>query len=111
MVYFKLEFGFGRNKKEVKISDAANQTNEQAMLEISGWDFVNSEVERAQQEGRFKVAGNYLTAARSFTKFIGRSDWLFSDMTAEKLSAMAAGAQYLLEHMFCLYAGFAGYAS
>lgn len=85
MVYFKLEFGFGRNKKEVKISDATNQTNEQAMLEISGWDFVNSEVERAQQEGRFKVASNYLTAARSFTKYIGRSSWLFSDMTAEML--------------------------
>ena len=85
MVYFKLEFGFGRNKKEVKISDATNQTNEQAMLEISGWDFVNSEVERAQQEGRFKIASNYLTAARSFTKFIGRSNWYFSDMTEEML--------------------------
>ena len=98
MVYFKLEFGFGRNKKEVKISDAANQTNEQAMLEISGWDFVNSEVERAQQEGRFKVAGNYLTAARSFTKFIGRSDWLFSDMTAEKLESYQ---RWLQERNIC----------
>lgn len=111
MAYFKLEFGFGRSKSEGKISDSANQADEQTVLEIPGWDFVKGEVERAKQQGRFKVAGNYLTAARSFTKFIGRSDWLFSDMTAEKLSAMAAGAQYLSEHMFCLYAGFAGYAS
>ena len=57
------------------------------MLEIPGWDFVNGEVERAKQEGRFKVAGNYLTAARSFTKFMGRSSWLFSDMTGEKLES------------------------
>lgn len=87
MAYFKLEFGFGRSKSEGKISDSANQADEQAVLEIPGWDFVKGEVERAKQEGRFKVAGNYLTAARSFTKFIGRSDWLFSDMTAEKLES------------------------
>lgn len=111
MAYFKLEFGFGRSKSDGKISDSVNQADEQAVLEIPGWDFVKGEVERAKQQGRFKVAGNYLTAARSFTKFIGTDNWLFSDMTAEKLSAMAAGAQYLPEHMFCLYAGFAGYAS
>lgn len=77
MAYFKLEFGFGRSKSECKISDSANQPDEQAVTEIPGWDFVNGEVERAKQEGRFKVAGNYLTAARSFTKFMGRSSWLF----------------------------------
>ena len=87
MAYFKLEFGFGRSKSECKISDSANQADEQAVLEIPGWDFVNGEVERAKQEGRFKVAGNYLTAARSFTKFMGRSSWLFSDMTAEQLES------------------------
>ena len=87
MAYFKLEFGFGRSKSECKISDSANQADEQAVTEIPGWDFVNGEVERAKQEGRFKVAGNYLTAARSFTKFMGRSDWLFSDMTGEKLES------------------------
>lgn len=87
MAYFKLEFGFGRSKSECKISDSANQAEEQSVLEIPGWDFVNGEVERAKQEGRFKVAGNYLTAARSFTKFMGRSSWLFSDMTGEKLES------------------------
>ena len=99
MAYFKLEFGFGRSKSEGKISDSANQADEQAVLEIRGWDFVNGEVERAKQQGRFKVAGNYLTAARSFTKFIGRSDWLFSDMTAEKLESYQ---RWLLGRNICL---------
>ena len=99
MAYFKLEFGFGRSKSECKISDTANQAAEQAVTEIPGWDFVNGEVERAKQEGRFKVAGNYLTAARSFTKFMGRSSWLFSDMTAEKLESYQ---RWLQERNICL---------
>ena len=53
MAYFKLEFGFGRSKSEGKISDSANQADEQTVLEIPGWDFVNGEVERAKQQGRF----------------------------------------------------------
>lgn len=99
MAYFKLEFGFGRSKSKGKISDSANHANEQAVLEIPGWDFVKGEVERAKQQGRFKVAGNYLTAARSFTKFIGRSDWLFSDMTAEELESYQ---RWLLGRNICL---------
>ena len=99
MAYFKLEFGFGRSKSEGKISDSANQADEQTVLEIPGWDFVKGEVERAKQQGRFKVAGNYLTAARSFTKFIGRSNWLFSDMTAEKLESYQ---RWLLGRNICL---------
>lgn len=99
MAYFKLEFGFGRSKSEGKISDSANQADEQTVLEIPGWDFVKGEVERAKQEGRFKVAGNYLTAARSFTKFIGSDNWLFSDMTAEKLESYQ---RWLLGRNICL---------
>lgn len=99
MAYFKLEFGFGKSKSEGKVSDSANQADEQAVTEIPGWDFVNGEVERAKQEGRFKVAGNYLTAARSFTKFMGRSSWLFSDMTAEKLDSYQ---RWLQERNICL---------
>lgn len=99
MAYFKLEFGFGRSKSEGKISDSANQADEQDVLEIPGWDFVKGEVERAKLEGRFKVAGNYLTAARSFTKFMGRSSWLFSDMTAEKLESYQ---RWLLGRNICL---------
>ena len=99
MAYFKLEFGFGRSKSKGKISDSANQADEQAVLEIRGWDFVKGEVERAKQQGRFKVAGNYLTAARSFTKFIGSDNWLFSDMTAEKLESYQ---RWLLGRNICL---------
>ena len=65
MAYFKLEFGFGRSKSKGKISDSANQADEQAVLEIRGWDFVKGEVERAKQQGRFKVAGNYLPGTRA----------------------------------------------
>lgn len=50
MAYFKLEFGFGRSKSEGKISDSANLADEQVVLEIPGWDFVNGEVERAKQD-------------------------------------------------------------
>ena len=99
MAYFKLEFGFGKSKSEGKVSDSANRADEQAVTEIPGWDFVNGEVERAKLEGRFKVAGNYLTAARSFTKFMGRSSWLFSDMTAEKLDSYQ---RWLQERNICL---------
>ena len=99
MAYFKLEFGFGKSKSEGKISDSANQADEQAVLEIPGWNFVKGEVERAKQQGRFKVAGNYLTAARSFTKFIGTDNWLFSDMTAEKLESYQ---RWLLGRNICL---------
>jgi integrase/recombinase XerD len=48
MAYFKLEFGFGKSKSEGKISDSANHADEQAVLEIPGWDFVKGEVERAK---------------------------------------------------------------
>ena len=99
MAYFKLEFGFGRSKSECKISDSANLADEQVVLEIPGWDFVKGEVERAKLEGRFKVASNYLTAARSFTKFIGSDNWLFSDMTAEKLESYQ---RWLQERNICL---------
>ena len=53
MAYFKLEFGFGRSKSKGKISDSANQADEQAVLEIRGWDFVKGEVERAKQEAYY----------------------------------------------------------
>lgn len=80
MVYFKLEFGFGCDKSADETSK-----NEQDMLEQHGWNFVAAEVEKAKQELRFKIAQNYLTAARSWTKFFGNEEWHFSDMTTEKL--------------------------
>lgn len=73
MVYFKFEFGLGKNKKP------SGQNT--AMSEMNGWDFVQAEVEKVKAEGRFKTASNYLTAVRSWSKFIA-SDWRFSEMDA-----------------------------
>ena len=91
MVYFKLEFGFGRGKRAENSSENGRKSDdfhlpgEQAMPEKRGRDFVAAEVERARQEQRYKIAQNYLTAARSWTTFLGDEDWRFSDMNAERL--------------------------
>ncbi len=73
MVYFKLEFGFGKSKKQ-----KVNPSTE--VKEMRGWDFVSSQVETLKTEGRFKTASNYLTAARSWSKFVGHNNWYFSEM-------------------------------
>ena len=72
MVYFKFEFGLGSGKKASKKAAPKCIT--------LGWDFVNDEVMRLKTAGRFKTASNYLTAARSWTKFMEKSDWRFSEM-------------------------------
>ena len=78
MVYFKLEFGFGRGKRAENSSENERKSDdfhlhdEQAMPEKQGRDFVAAEVERARQEQRYKIAQNYLTAARSWTTFLGK---------------------------------------
>lgn len=75
MVYFKLEFGWRKNAKE---------THQE---ERSGWECVNLEVELAREKGRYKTASNYLTAARSWTRFVGRDNWRFSEITPDCLDA------------------------
>lgn len=75
MVYFKLVFGLGRKKQK-------NMTPQQNM---TGWDFVNIIVDKVKKEGRFKTASNYLTAIRSWSKFIGHNDWQFSEMDADNI--------------------------
>ena len=77
MVYFKFEFSLGKSKK-----CGENEKNPKCD-EPKGWDVVNRQVNKAREEGRFKTASNYLTAARSWTKFIGRTDWLFSDFSTK----------------------------
>lgn len=77
MVYFKLEFSLGKSKKCKKSEDAPKYE------EPKGWDEVKRQTDRAREEGRFKTASNYLTAARSWTNFVGKTDWLFSDISAE----------------------------
>lgn len=77
MVYLKIEFGFGsRNKKGMKTAP---------QYETLGWDFIRSEIEVVKKKGSYKTASNYLTAARSWTKFLGRENWMFSEMDASLL--------------------------
>ena len=77
MVYFKFEFSLGMSKRQVEHPKAPKYN------EPIGWDEVSRQVEKARDEVRFKTASNYLTAARSWTRFIGRDDWRFSEMNGE----------------------------
>ena len=77
MAYFKLEFGWGKSPKKQDLHTE----------KMKGWEWIKQEVERVREMGRYKTASNYLTAARSWTRFIGREDWLFSEMTADKVAA------------------------
>lgn len=79
MVYFKFEFGFGSGKKK--------ETRATSDCERVGWDIVNSEVERLKSKGQYKTASNYLTAARSWSKFLSNEKWSFADMTASLVEA------------------------
>lgn len=91
MVYFKFEFGWGKSKEKAASSSAQPATK--------GLDWVNAEVEKARKLGRYKTASNYLTAAHSWTQFIGKEDWLFSEMTSETLDAYQ---RWLGERDICL---------
>lgn len=79
MVYFKFEFGFGSGKKK--------ETRATSDCERVGWDIVNSEVERLKSKGQYKTASNYLTATRSWSKFLSNEKWSFADMTASLVEA------------------------
>ena len=79
MVYFKFEFGWGRNEKKA--------SPESHGLSLRGWNFVNSEVENAKAQGRYKTASNYLTAVRSWSKFLEKEEWYFFEMTSDNLVA------------------------
>lgn len=89
MVHFKFEFKFSIGKRH---------NLPKAQTPVAGWDYVNSEVERAKMAGKFKTASNYLTAARSWTKFMGATDWTFADFTAERLRQYQ---HWLGEHNVC----------
>lgn len=89
MVYFRFEFGLGDGKKKVKSTWKST---------MSGWEFVNQEVEKARELAKYKTADNYLTAARSYTRFLDSDDWLFSEMTVETLGNYQ---RWLREHNIC----------
>ena len=79
MVYFKFEFGWGRNEKK-----SSSQIDNSS---LRGWEFVNSEVKKAKAQGKYKTASNYLTATRSWSKFLKSEEWSFTEMTADNLVA------------------------
>ena len=56
-----------------------------AKNEPRGWDWVGTLVDGAKAEGRYKTAANYLTAARSWSKYVAGDDWRFSEMDATKV--------------------------
>ena len=91
MVYFKFEFGWGKSKKKMTSSSAKSAT--------IGLDWVNAEVEKARKMGRYKTASNYLTAAHSWTLFMGKEEWQFSEMTSKTLDAYQ---RWLGERDICL---------
>ena len=77
MVYFRVEFGLGEGKKK--------EASPLFVSSTKGWEFVNSVVESVRQQGRYKTASNYLTAVRSWSRFRGNDDWLFSEMNKDVL--------------------------
>ena len=78
MVYFRIEMGLGHSpkKKECSASNAMN---------LDGMSFAMAEAERMQKQARHKTAANYLTAARSLSRFLDNSKWRFADITAAML--------------------------
>lgn len=78
MVYFRIEMGLGHAPKGKKYS-ATNVMN------LDGMSFAMAEAERMQKQARHKTAANYLTAARSLSRFLDNSKWCFADITAAML--------------------------
>lgn len=89
MAYFKLEISWGKEQKKQTLHTD----------EMKGWEWVKLEVERVREMGRYKTASNYLTAARSWTRYLGREDWVFSEMTVDKVTAYQ---RWLSERDICL---------
>lgn len=93
MVYFKLESERGESK------DCNPSANAELGKRMTGWEWVNAEVGRMKAEGKFKTAANYLTAARSWTIFLGREDWQFSEIN---VSSTEKYQRWLSERGICL---------
>lgn len=78
MVYFRIEMGLGHSPKK-KECNATNAMN------LDGMSFAMAEAERMQKQARHKTAANYLTAARSLSRFLDNSKWCFADITTAML--------------------------
>ena len=70
MVYINIEIGLGKRKK----NDTPNG-------KVNGMKFASDEAERARMERRGNTGANYLTAARSLSRFLGTDSWTFADIT------------------------------
>lgn len=92
MVYLKIEIGWRHG------SNGQDASAVSARKEKDGWTEVLSEVERMKAAGRFKTAANYLTAARSWSRYVGSHTWRFSEMTPD---GMGHYQQWLCERGLC----------
>lgn len=79
MVYLRIELRLGEGKKK-EIEPLFLPTSK-------GRELVNSIVEKMKEQGKFKTASNYLTAVRSWNRFIGKDDWLFSDINKDTVES------------------------
>lgn len=97
MVYFRIEMGLGHSPKKKECS-ATNAMN------LDGMSFAMAEAERMQKQARHKTAANYLTAARSLSRFLDNSKWRFADITAAMLSAVAVQSGHTAQYRVGIYA-------
>lgn len=85
MVHFKMEFSFSlfgkRNKRESVVD---NKVKKDEAAETKAWDLIAKTADDAKVQGCYKTAYNYLTAARSFTRFMQRDDWTFAEVTSDE---------------------------
>lgn len=95
MVYFKIEFGVGHDKRAAGAQGGADKGG----MEADGMTAALAEVERLKADRRFKTAANYLTALRSWCRFVGHEGWRFSCMTADE---MGRYQRWLTQQGICL---------
>ncbi len=81
MVYFKIEFGVGHNPCPTDAQCVSDKAN----AEVDGLSAALREVERLKADGHFKTAANYLTALRSWERYVGHEEWRFSLMTPDEM--------------------------
>ncbi len=83
MVHFKMEFSFSlfgkRDKREEGVDKTENVAADTKALELAG-----KMADEARGQGRYKTACNYMTAVRSFTRFMQHGAWTFADITANE---------------------------
>ena len=76
-----MEFSFSlfgkKDKREEGVDKTENVAGDMNALELAG-----KMADEARGQGRYKTACNYMTAVRSFTRFMQHGNWTFADITA-----------------------------